>query len=70
MTKDSTQMNSPPISVTAQRGMLSKKPQSSMAVTISAGRTVDCGAPKPAAFIMDDTTPWMILNRASISSMP
>ena len=31
---------------------------------------VDDGAPKPAAFIMEDTTPWMILNRASISSMP
>ena len=63
-------MNSPPINVTAHRGMLSKKPQSSMAVTISAGRTVDCGAPKPAAFIMDDTMPWMMLNRANISSMP
>ena len=50
-------MNSPPISVTAHRGMLSKKPQPSMAVTISAGRIVDDGAPKPAAFMIEDTTP-------------
>ena len=37
---DSTVMNSPPMSVTAHRGMLSKKPQSSTAVTISVGNTV------------------------------
>ena len=46
---DSTQMNRPPISVTAHRGMLSKKPQSSMALMMVFGNTVSCGAPKPAA---------------------
>lgn len=63
-------MTSLPIRVTAHRGILSQKLQSSMAVTISAGKTVDDGAPKPVAFIMEDTTPWMMSRRASISSMP
>ena len=38
-------MNSPPMSVTAHSGILSKKPQSSIVVIISAGRTVCCGEP-------------------------
>ena len=67
---DSTVMNSPPMSVTAHRGMLSKKPQSSTAVTISEGSTVCCAEPKPAAFIMVEISPCMILNRAIISSSP
>ena len=65
-----TVINSPPMSVTAQRGMLSKKPQLSTAVTISWGRTVCCAVPKPAAFIMVETRPWTILKRAIISSSP
>ena len=67
---DNTVMNSPPISVTAQRGMLSKKPQSSTAVTISCGSTVFCAEPKPAAFMIAEITPCTILNRAIISSKP
>ena len=58
------------MSVTAHSGMLSKKPQSSTAVTISDGRTVACGVPKPAAFIIDEITPWTIESKANISSMP
>lgn len=68
--KDSTVMNSPPMSVTAHSGILSKKPQSSTAVTISLGKTVCCAAPKPAACMMVEITPWAMLNRASISSIP
>ena len=63
-------MNSPPISVTAHRGMLSKKPQSSTAFTISGGSTVCDAAPKPAADMMLEITPCTMLNRATISSMP
>ena len=63
-------MKSPPMSVTAHRGILSKKLQSSMAVTISAGRTLAWGLPSPAAFIMEDTMPWIISSRASINSIP
>lgn len=54
---DSTQMNRPPISVIAQSGMLSKKLHFSMAVTISGGRTVEFGAPKPDEFIIDEIIP-------------
>ena len=50
--------------------MLSKKPQSSTAVTISLGRTVDSGAPKPAVFMIEDTTPYTMFTSASISSIP
>ena len=57
ITKDSTQMNRPPISVTAHNGMDSKKPQSSTAVMISCGSTVACGLPNPAEFIIVLTTP-------------
>lgn len=54
---DSTQINSPPMSVTAHRGMDSKNPASSTAVMISVGSTVSCGAPNPPAVMMEDTTP-------------
>ena len=70
MINDKTVMNSPPIKVTAHNGMLSKKPQSSTAVTISAGSTVSCAAPKPAAFMMVEISPCTMLNRAIISSKP
>lgn len=50
-------MNRPPMSVTAHSGILSKKPQSSTAVTISLGKTVCCAAPKPAACMMVEITP-------------
>ena len=60
----------PPISATAQRGMLSQKPQLSMAVTISAGSTVSCAAPIPAADMMEEITPCTMVNRAIISSNP
>ena len=39
---DSTVMNRPPISVTAHKGIDSKNPQLSMAVTISAGKNGLC----------------------------
>lgn len=41
-------MNSPPISVTAHSGMLSKNPHSSMLVINSGGYNVCCGVEKPA----------------------
>ena len=63
-------MHRPPMSVTAHNGILSKKPQSSTAVTISEGKTVCVAVPKPAAFIMVEITPCTILNRAIISSRP
>ena len=63
-------MNSPPMSVTAQRGILSKKPQLSTASMISCGNTVCWAEPKPAAFIIVETRPWTILKRAIISSSP
>lgn len=63
-------MKSPPISVTAHNGILSKNPQSSTAVTISCGNTVCAAEPKPAAFIMVDIKPCTMLNRAIISSKP
>jgi glutamate racemase len=47
MMNDSTQMNSPPMSVTAHRGIDSKKPQSSTAVTISCESTVAVGNRSP-----------------------
>ena len=50
--------------------VLKKKPQSSMVVIISAGRTVCCGEPKPAELIIVEIVPCTILNRASISSIP
>lgn len=58
------------MSVTAHNGMDSKKPQSSMVVIISAGRTVCCGEPKPAEPIIVEIVPCTILNKASISSIP
>ena len=67
---DSTVINNPPISVTAHKGILSKNPQSSMVVTISAGKVVCSGVPNPAAFIMVEIVPCTILNKASISSIP
>ena len=70
ITKERTVINSPPINVTAQRGMLSKKPQSSTAFTISGGSTVCDAAPKPAADMMLEITPCTMLSRATISSMP
>ena len=63
-------MNRPPIRVTAQSGMLSKKPQSSIVVIISAGRVVCCGLPKPAAVIIEEMVPCTILKSASINSIP
>ena len=55
--KDSTVMNSPPMRVTAHRGMDSKKPQSSTAVTIYSGSTMSPAAPRPEALRMVDTKP-------------
>lgn len=63
-------MNNPPIKATAQSGILSQKPQSSMAVTISAGSTVCCAVPIPAAVIMVEITPCTMENSAIISSSP
>ena len=68
--KESTQMNSPPMRVIAQRGMLEKKLELSMAVTISYGSMVWADAPTPAARRMELMTPWTMLRSASMSSMP
>ena len=70
MMKDSTVINRPPINVTAHSGMLSKKPQSSIAVTISVGSTVCCAVPRPAAFMIVEITPCTMRNSAIISSKP
>ncbi len=70
ITKDRTVIISPPINVTAHRGMDSKNPHSSTAVMISAGRIVSWAGPKPAADMMVDTNPWAMENRAFISSRP
>ena len=67
--KDITVMNSPPMSVTAHSGMLSKNPHSSMLVINSGGYNVCCGVEKPAEPIIVGIVPWTILNRASISSI-
>ena len=65
---DITVMNSPPMSVTAHSGMLSKNPHSSTLVINSGGKTVCCGVEKPAEPIIVEIVPWTILNRASINS--
>ncbi len=70
MINDSTVMNRLPISVTAQRGMLSKNPQSSIAVTIALGNFVLLTVPMPEARIIVDITPCAISNRAIIRSRP
>ena len=55
--KDITVINRPPISVTAHNGIDSKNPQLSMVSTISCGKVVCCGFPKPAAFIIVPIVP-------------
>ena len=68
--KLNTVIKSPPISVTAHRGILSKNPQSSTASMISSGKTVSSVLPKPAVCIIVLVTPCMMLNNAIISSSP
>ena len=63
-------MNRLPMSVTAQRGMLSKKPQSSIAVTIDCGRVVFVAEPTPEDLMIVVMTPWAISKSASIRSSP
>ena len=63
-------MNNPPISVTAHSGILSQKPQSSIAVTISSGNTVCVAVSKPADVIIVPIVLCTILNNVSISSIP
>ena len=58
------------INVTAQSGMLSKKPHALIASIISCGKVACVAVPKPADDIMVDTTPCIILNIAVISSKP
>ena len=70
MIKLSTHTNRPPISVTAQSGILSKNPQSSIAVTISVGSMVVVAVPNPAEFMMVLMTPCMTLRKAIINSRP
>ena len=50
--KDITVINRPPISVTAQSGMLSQKPQFSIADTNSSGNTVSVADETPADVII------------------
>ena len=70
MTSDSTQMNSEPSSVTAQSGMLSSRPTSSIADAISAGSVDASIAERPDAPMIVWIAPCAIENRAVISSMP
>ena len=65
-----TVIKSPPINVTAHRGILSKNPQSSTASMISSDKTVSSVLPNPAVCIIVLVTPCMILNNAIISSSP
>ena len=59
-----------PISVTAHSGILSKKPQFSIAVTISSGRVVVLAEPIPDDVLISDIMPCAMSNRASIKSIP
>ena len=68
--KLNTVMNSPPISVTAHSGILSKNPQSSTAFIISSGNTVSSVLPNPAVFIIVLVIPCTILKSAIINSNP
>ena len=70
MTSDSTQINRDPSSVTAHSGMLSKKPTSSMIVTISSGSAVADMVVRPDVPMMVEMAPWAMLNKAIIRSMP
>ena len=67
---DKTVMNRLPISVTAQSGILSKKPQFSIAVIISVGNVVLEFPPSPELSIIVEIMPCTISNIASISSIP
>ena len=68
--KDSTVTKSDPMIVTAQRGMLSKNPQSSMASTISWGRVVLEAAVMPDVLIILLTIPWITLKTPIIRLRP
>ena len=70
MTKDSTVINNPPIKVTAQRGIDSKNPQSSIAVLILSGKTVGDAPLMPEADIILLISPCVIENRLISSSRP
>ena len=52
MMNESTVMKRLPMSVTAQSGMLSKKPQSSIASTIAFGKVVFVADPTPDALMI------------------
>ena len=67
--KLSTVINSPPIKVTAHKGIDSKNPQLSTAVIISCGNTVVVAPPKLADVIIVDITPCIILNTAISSPL-
>ena len=60
MMNDIIVMKREPIMVTAHRGMLSKKPQSSMALIISFGSFVVDAPPSPEVLIILLMTPWTI----------
>ena len=68
--KESTHTNRPPIKVTAHNGIDSKNPQSSIAVIMSAGRTVGDGVPKPAADMILEMIPCTMDSSAIINSKP
>ena len=70
MTRESTQIKSEPSSVTAQRGMESIKPTSSMTLTSSSGNVVADIAVSPEESMMVVTMPWATRNAPVISSMP
>ena len=70
ITRDSTQMNREPSRVTAHRGMLSRKPTSSIIATISSGSSAAADPAMPEEDRMVSTIPWATRNRAVMSSMP
>ena len=62
-------MKIPPKSVTAQTGMLSKKPQSSTASMISWGIVVDVAVPTPTVVIIWEVILCTISNNFVINSI-
>ena len=63
-------INSPPISVTAHKGILSQNPQFSIADTKSSGNTVSVADETPAAVIIEAIPLCTIPNKVVINSIP
>ena len=68
--KDSIVINILPSRVTAHRGMLSKKPTSSIAVMIVSGSTVSVAVPTPTVVMIVLVIPCTMSKIANMNSMP